>query len=57
MEWKTVLADALTPGTAFLSPNAARRTAQVAAGALRKRARLPSRSNIQRDLEAALQPA
>jgi len=44
----------MTPGTAFLSPQAARRTARVAARALRKRARLPSRSDLKQDLEAAL---
>jgi REP element-mobilizing transposase RayT len=54
MEWKTVLADAMTPGTAFLSPRAARRAARVAARALRARSRPPSRSDVERDLEAAL---
>jgi len=54
MEWKTVLADAMAPGTAFLSPRAAKKAARVAAKALLRRRRPPSRSDLGRDLQAAL---
>ncbi len=49
-----MLADAMAPGTAFLSPGVTRRVARVVARALRKRPRPPSRSNVERDLGAAL---
>ncbi len=54
MEWKTALADATVPGTAFLSPGAVRRAARAAARVLRRRERPASRSDVARDLEAGL---
>ncbi len=54
MEWKTALADATVPGTAFLSPCAVRRAARAAERVLRRRERPATRSDVALDLEIGL---